>query len=480
VRQQLLVAQLSEAYSGTSIAPRSVAERLLRITDQKREVSRAIYAPEKYEGSVKLEADAAKKYYESHQDEFRLPEQVRVQYVTLSLESLLPQMHVEPAELRKYYDEHQRQFGVPESRQAAHILITADKSATAEAKTKARVLAEQVAAEARKNPTAFAELARKYSQDPGSAAKGGDLGSFSRGSMVKAFDDAVFSMKVGEISGPVESEYGFHVIRVTGVTPAQMKSFDQARPEIEKELKKQLAGRRFAELAEAFNNTAFEQSDSLKAAADLVKAVPRESGWLTRSGGQEALLNNPKLLAAIFSEDVRVNKRNTEAVEVAQGTIVAARVIEHKPSAVQSLADVQASIEKKLVRTRASQLAAQEGRQQLEQLRQGKAPELAWSAPQLVSRGDPKGLPEPVVRQVFKADTGKLPSYTGVEVPELGFVLIRVTRVEEPQKVDLAQQKSITEGLAQTVGEEQFAAYLASLKQKSNIKLDKEQFENKQ
>jgi peptidyl-prolyl cis-trans isomerase D len=259
-----------------------------------------------------------------------------------------------------------------------------------------------------------------------------------------------------------------------------MKTLDQARPEIEKELKKQLAGRRFAELAESFNNTVFEQSESLKPAADLLKVAPRASGWITRNTAEDAQLNNQKLLQAVFSEDVRVNKRNTEAIEIAPGTIVAARVIEHKPSALQPFAEVKAATEKKLVQNRANQLAAQEGRQQLEALRQGKAPQLSWDAPQLVSRQDPKGMPEPVLRQVFKADTIKLPSYTGVEAPGGGFMLIKVSRVEDSPKTDRVQQQSLSEGLSQLMGEEYFAAYLSSLKQRAKIKLDKEQFEKKQ
>jgi peptidyl-prolyl cis-trans isomerase D len=481
VRQEMLLSQLQETYSGSSIVPRTVAERLLRITGQQREVSRAVLSPEKFAASVKLEADAAKKYYESHTDEFRVPEQVRVEYVTLSADSVAPQVHVEPADVQKYYDSNARQFGVAESRQASHILFAVDKAAGDEAKKKARAQAEKIYEEVKKNPSAFAELAKKHSQDPGSAANGGDLGSFSRGSMVKAFDDAVFGMKAGEISPPVESEYGYHVIRVTGITPAQMKTLDQARPEIEKELRKQLVGQRYAQFAETLNNTLFEQADSLKPAADAVKAAPRTSNWISRSGGaQDPLLNNPKLIQAIFSDDVLVNKRNTEAIEVAPGTIVGARVVEHKPSAVQPLTDVKEAIEKKLVQTRASQLAAQEGRQQLEQLRQGKSPELSWDAPQLVSRGDPKGMPEPVLRQVFKADESKLPSYTGVEAPGGGYVLLKVTRIVDPQKTDRAQAKSLADGLAQVVGEEQFNAYLVSLKAKAKVKLEKDQFEKKQ
>ena len=284
----------------------------------------------------------------------------------------------------------------------------------------------------KKNPSSFAELAKKHSQDPGSAANGGDLGSFSRGSMVKAFDDAVFSMKVGDISPPVESEYGYHIIRVTGVTPGQTKSLEQARPDIEKELKKQRAGRRFAEVAESFNNIVFEQSDSLKPAAELLKETPQKSGWITRAGAEDARLNNPKLLQAVFSEDVLVNKRNTEAIEVAPGTLMSARVIEHKPSALQPFEQVKAAIEKKLVQQRANQLAAQDGREQLEALRQGKSVALSWSAPQLVSRTDPQGLTEPILRQVFKAQVAKLPSYGGIEAPGGGYMLLK----GEPRRRD--------------------------------------------
>ena len=480
IRQELLLGQVAEAYSGSSIVPRSVAERLLRITEQQREVTVLFLGPEKYTAQVKLEEDAAKKYYDTHQDEFRIPEQVRVEYVTLSIDSIAPTLQVPEADLKKFYESNQRQFGVGETRQASHILIAADKAAGDDAKKKARVQIEQIHAELKKNPAAFAELAKKHSQDPGSAAKGGDLGTFGRGMMVKAFDDAVFSLKPGEISAPVETEYGYHIIRVTGVNPAQMKGFDEARPEIEKELKKQLAGQRFAQLAETFNNALFEQSDTLKGAAEAIKAAPRTSGWISQKGAEDALFNNPKLVQAIFSEDVRVNKRNTEAIEVAPGTVVGARVIEHKPSALLPFAEARPAVEKKLVQTRAAQLAAQEGRRQLEALRKGEAVDLAWEKAHLVSRADPKGLPEPVLRQVFKADTTKLPAYTGVEAPGGGFVLLRVTKVVDSDKTDRAQAKALNEGLAQVVGEEQFNAYLASLKQKAKVKIEKEQIEKKQ
>lgn len=480
VRQDLLLRMLADTYMGTTFVPRTVAERLLRITEQKREVASAVLAPERFVDQVKLEADAAKKYYEAQQDEFRIPEQVRVEFLALTGDTVQRQIQVDPAEARQYYESNQRQFGVPETRQASHILIAVDKSASEGEKKKARALAEQIHSEVKKDPDRFAELAKKHSQDPGSAAKGGDLGSFSRGSMVKAFDDAVFRMKVGEISPPVESEFGLHIIRVTGITPGQARGFEQVRGEIEEELKKQRAGRLYAELAEKFNNMVFEQSDSLKPAAELLKQAPQQSGWITRRGAKEPQLNDPKLLDAIFSDDVLLNKRNSEAVEVSQGTIVAARVIEHKPAAMRPFDEVKSEIEKKLVQTRAAQLAAQEGRKQLEALRQGKDAQVSWNAPQVVSRTDPQGYPPPILRQVFKANTEKLPSYTGVEAPNGGYMLLKVTRVIEPEKIDRAQQKSLSEGLAQVLGEEQFTAYVTSLKQKADVSLNKDLIERKQ
>ena len=480
VEQELLLGQLAGSYTATSIVPRTVAERLLRITEQSREVSRAVLSADKFVSQVKLEEDAAKKYYDSHQDEFRTPEQVRIEYVTLSMDAFVPNVTLDEASVKKFYEANQRQFGTGETRQASHILIAVDKSAGEDAKKKARAEAERIYDEVKKNPAAFAELARKYSQDPGSAVKGGELGTFGRGSMVKAFDDAVFTMKPGEISPPVETEYGYHIIRVTAVNPAQMKSFEEVRPSIEKELRKQQALQLYAKAADEFNNKLFEQSESLKGAADVAKAQPKTSGWISRQGTDDPVLNNPKLIQAVFTEDVRVNKRNTEAIELAPGTIVGARVVEHKPSAMQPFADVKAAIEKKVVQTRASQLAAQEGRKLLDQLRQGGSADVSWDSPQLVSRADAKALPEPVVRQVFKADTNKLPSYTGVEAPGGGFVLLKVTRVVESDKTDRAQAKSLNDGLAQVVGEEQFNAYLASLKGKAKVKIDKDQFEKKQ
>lgn len=478
LRYDLMLENVDDAYSDSVFVPRTVAEQLLRISEQQREVSQTVIAPDKFLAQVKLEADAAKKYYDSYPDEFRIAEQARVEYVVLSADALSSQVQVDPAEIKKYYEGHRAQYEVKETRQASHILIAIDGGASAEAKQQARAKAEEIYNQLKRNPGKFAELAKQYSQDPGSAANGGDLGFFSRGSMVKPFDDAVFQMKVGDISTPVESQYGFHIIRLTAIKPGQGKSLDEMRGQIEAELRKQLASRKFAEIAENFNNIVFEQSESLKPAAELAKAGIEKSGWITREHADNARLNNPKLLQAIFSEDVLKNKRNTEALEVGPGVLVAARVIEHKPASMRPFTEVSAAIVKKLTLQQAGQLAIQDGRDKLKDLRQGKDTQ-TWSTPQLVSRNDAKGMSEQVLRQVFKADTGKLPAYTGVDDPRGGFVLLKISRVVEPGKEAADKQKALTEGLRKVIGQAEMSAYVASLRQKADIKISKELLQKK-
>jgi len=482
MRQDMILQQLSGAYNGGAFVSRSVTERLARLSEERREVSHYTIAADKFLGEVRLGEDAARKHYEANPAEFQVPEQVRVEYVVLSLESLLAQVQVDPAEVRAQYESRRARFEVKESRQASHILIGVDSTAGADAGEKARARADDLYKRLAQKPAAFAELARQHSQDPGSAARGGDLGFISRGSMkdVPEFEEALFKLKPGEISAPVATRHGFHIIRLTSVQAAQVKPFEEVRGEIERELKQQLAARRFAEAADQFNNAVYEQSESLKPAAELIKAAPQASGWITRGRAEPAVLGSPKLLAAIFSDEVVKSRRNTEAIEVAPGTIVAARVIEHKPAAMQPFGEVRAGIEKRFALREAAKLAAQEGARQLGELRQGKSVAAAWSAPQLVSRAEGKGVGEAVVRQAFRADVTKLPAYAGVENPQGGYTVLRVTRVQEAASIPAERRQAFGEALRQVLGQEAFSAYVASLKQKAEVTINKVELERGQ
>jgi peptidyl-prolyl cis-trans isomerase D len=480
LRRDLLLRQVDDAYSESHFLPRVVVQQLVKLMETQREVSVFTFTPDRFEAKATVEGGAAKKYYDSRQDEFRLPEQVRVEYVTLSIDSLLPTITVDPEEVKKAFDEFATKNQVQETRQASHILIAVDAKAAAEEKQKARAKAEDILKQIKAKPASFAELAKAHSQDPGSADKGGDLGTFKRGDMVKEFSAAAYDMKVGDVAGPVETEYGYHIIKLTGITPGKSPSFEAMRGQLETELKRQRAGKKFAEMSEQFNNTVFEQSESLKAAADFTKTPVQQSDWFSRNAAiADAKLNNPKLLQSIFSDEVLKNKRNTEAVEVAPGTLVAARLLEHRPSVIRPFENVQAEIVAKLQRQRAVQLAAQEGRAALEKLRQGKDAEVTWGASHLINFSSQiKELSEDVRKQILRTDISKLPAYAGVESPS-GYTMIRITRVVEPEKIDEEKEKNLATAMQQAAGQEQFSAYLASLKQRSDVKIRKEQLAEK-
>ena len=480
LRRDLLLRQLDDAFSDSHFVPRVVAQRMVKLTETQRETSTFILAPEQFESKATIEDGAAKKYYDSRQDEFRVPEQVRVETVTLSIDSLLPATTVDPEEVKKAFDDFVSKNQVQETRAASHILITVDAKAPTEEKQKAKAKAEDLLKQIKAKPASFAELAKTNSQDPGSAEKGGDLGSFKRGDMVKPFSAAAYEMKVGEVAGPVETEYGYHIIKLTGITPGKSPSFESMSAQLEIELKRQRAAKKFAEMAEQFNNTVFEQSESLKAAADFAKAPVQPSGWFSRNApGNDPKLNNPKLQQAIFSDEVLKNKRNTEAVEITSGTLVAARLLEHKPSVIRPFDEVKEQIAARLQRQRATQLAAQEGRATLEKLRQGKDAELKWGDAQMISfASQNKNLSDDVRRQILRADVTKLPAYAGLESPS-GYTMIRITRVAEPEKLDAEKEKNIAQAMQQAGGQEQYAAYLASLKQKGDVKIHKDKLVEK-
>jgi peptidyl-prolyl cis-trans isomerase D len=293
--------------------------------------------------------------------------------------------------------------------------------------------------------------------------------------MVKPFDDAVFQMKAGDITGPVESQFGYHIIKLTA---EKKHGFDEAKKQVELDLKRQKAGKKFAELAEQFNNLVFEQGDSLKPAADALKLAVQTSGWLSRNGGDHKLLNNPKLLQALFAEDTIKNKRNTEVVDVGNNTLVSARVVEYKPATARPLAEVSAEIVKRLTRQQAVQLAARQGREMLGKLKQG-GDDVKWSAAKQVSRDNAQGYARPALAEIFKADAVKLPAYVGFEDAQGGFVLVKITRVVDVEALDDAKRKAAADELRQLVAQEELNAYVASLKQKSDVKVQQDRVEKK-
>lgn len=479
VRQDLMRQQLISPYQEHGFVPASVAEKIMRLSEEKREISLAKIQPEQFLPRMKPDDTVIKAYYDRHQAEFQLPEQVLVEYVVLSLDDLAKQVAVTDKEAEKYFDEHRAEFEQAEERRASHILINAPESAPEAEKSAARAKAQQLLTQIRQAPQDFEKLAREHSQDSGTAQKGGDLGFFSRNMMVKSFEDAVFQMKLNEISDVVESNFGFHIIKLTGIKAGKPVSFGEVKGQVEEEIRKQKARKLFDEMAEGFSNTVYEQSDSLKPAAEKFHLTVQKSGWIGKNSGFPPYFSNARLLQAVFSDDAIKNKRNTEAIEVAPNTLVSARVLEHKPASTPSLDELKDKIKALVARQEASSAAVGEGKDKLAQLRESKSPDVSWSVPQQVSRREPKGLDMETLRAVFAADTSRLPAFAGLTNPEGGFTLLRVSKVIEPALPDAATRKLFGRQLQQVLTEEELASYLGGIRKRYDVTVKSENMDKK-
>ncbi len=468
MRYDMSLSQLTRAIVETAIVSRSVDERLAALQAQRREVSEALVAAQPFLAQVRLTEARLRAYYDANPVEFRIAERVRAEYLVLSAETLGRQDALSDAEVRAAYEARSAQYRVEEQRRASHILV------------KTREQADKLAAEARKSPARFAELATKHSQDSGSAQKGGDLGFFGRGMMVPAFEQAAFSQKEGDIGSPVQSDFGWHVIRVTGIQAAKARPFGEVRAELAADLGRQKGSRQFAESAEAFSNMVYEQSDSLKPAAERFKLALQTSGWITRAPAAEAgVLANAKLLGALFAADSIKMKRNTDAVEVAANILVAARVLEHQPQAQRKFEEVRAAIEENLRAAEAARLAQKAGAAKLAALQKGADEGISWGAPKAVSRRSPQAVPAGALRQIMSAHPGRLPAYVGADRGTEGYMLYRVGRVLEAEPRPEPQRLAELERARQLAGTLQLESYVASLRARADIEIHTANLEKK-
>jgi len=481
VRQELTVAPLQEPIANGNITAMSNVQRYLALLDQQRQVAVATVPADAYLKDVKIDDVAVKAFYDANQGVFQVPDEVKLEYLVLTPDSLMGQITVDPAEVKKQYDDNVKQYTKAEERQASHILIAVKPDATDADKAAAKQKAEALAASARKTPAKFAELAKQNSQDPGSAGQGGDLGSFARdGSMVKPFEDAVFSGKQGDIVGPVQTDFGWHIIRITAVKPGKTQSLDEAKPQIEQDLKRQKATRKFVEAADQFQNLVYEQADSLQAAAKGLNLEVKTTPMLTRAQVQALAQNSPKLVQAVFSAESLQAKRNTEALEVAPNTLMAARVIDYKPATTRPFDDVKVDIRRQLERNAASELAQKTAKEKLALLEQGKDAGLSFGKPVTLTRNQAQpGFPPDALIKIFQANASKLPAYVGAPAERGSFSIYKMTQVVTAPTPDPERLKAFNNRVGDQVGHELFNAYLASLKTKADVKINQANLEKK-
>lgn len=470
--QDLRVQQVALAVGQSAFTAQASVQRFLEAQLEERKVGELKFSPDAFLAQVELPDDAAKKYYDANPERFERPARLRAEYLVFDENALLKQVSVSDDEIRKFYEANAARFGQPEERNARHILIEAPADASAEALAKASEKAAALLAEVRANPERFAELAKAESQDPGSAARGGELGFFGRGAMVKPFEDAVFGLEEGQISDVVRSDFGFHIIQVVDIKPAKARPFEEVRGEIAEELTRQAASRRFAEQAEQFANLVYEQADSLQPAAQELGLEIRQTDWISREEGSIGGFKNEKLLNGLFSDEAVKNGRNVEAVEVSRGTLVSARVRDFEAAQRVPFEEVKASIEKQLRADEASRLAVARGEAALAALAKGEQASGAWSEARVVRRGSPELAPA-ATDAVFAAPESKLPAYAGVAMPEGGYSVFRIESVTRPELAkDDPRLQAVSQQYQRLIAERDFNAFLASLRERYEVEIN--------
>jgi peptidyl-prolyl cis-trans isomerase D len=484
VRQQLLSEKLVEPISTGGIVAKAAGEGFVTLLEQQREVAVATIDAAPFAKDVKIDDAALKAFYDANQVAFRTPEEAKFEYVVLTPDALAAEATVTPDEVKAQYNAQIKQYTREEERQASHILVAVKPDASDADKAAAKKKAEDLAARAKANPAKFAELAKQYSEDPGSASQGGDLGSNPRGTMVKSFDDAVFAMKPGEIAGPVQSDFGYHVIKLTSITPAHTLSLEEAKGPIEVDLKRQKVTQKFAGAADQFQNLVYEQADSLSGVAKALGLQAKTTDWATRADAQKLAFGNAKFVQALFAPESVSAKRNTEAIEVGPNTLMAGRIVEYKPAAPRPFDEVKEEIRRQLVVREASALAEKEGRAKLALLEQGKSDHdagVTFGKPVSVLRNQMQpGFSPDALTRVFRVDAAKLPQFVGALNERGGYSIYRVQKtMMPPTAADPSKLVAARGRIADLQSRELFDAYVASLKSKVDLRINQANLEKK-
>ncbi|WPG39770.1 SurA N-terminal domain-containing protein [Variovorax sp. EBFNA2] len=472
VRAEMASQQVLLGVTGTSFAPPALTAATVNAFYDRREIQVARFAPESFASKVTVSDADIETYYKDHTAQFQAPEQASIEYLVLDLEAAKKNIVANEADLKTYYEQNTARFGTKEERRASHILITAPASMSSGDRAKAKAKAEQLLADVKKAPATFADVARKNSQDPGSAEKGGDLDFVTRGAMVKPFEDAMFALKKGDISDLVETEFGYHIIQLTDIKPAVVPPFEKVRATIENDVRAQQATQEFAKAAEIFTDTVYQQPESLKPAAEKLKLTIQTATNVPRTPapGATGPLASRNFLQALYASDSLERKQNTEAIEVGPNQLASGRVTQYTAAHPIPLAEVKDKIRAQLITERAAALAKTEGEAKLAAWKV-KADGATFGAPVTVSRIDAQSQPTPVIDAALRADGAKLPALLGVDLGAQGYAVVRVTKVvpRTPPTAEQAQQESMQ--IAQSVTAAEAAAYYELLKQRFKVEI---------
>jgi peptidyl-prolyl cis-trans isomerase D len=471
MRQDLSVRQVLSAIETTATPANTAARSALDALLQQREVQVLRFDTKDHAAGIAPTDEQMAAYHKANENEFRAPEQAQIEYVVLDLDTIAKRTSVSEDELRKSYEQNIARYTVAEERRASHILVKAPKDAPKAERDKAKAKADALLEQLRKAPGTFADVAKKNSDDPGSAERGGDLDFFGRGAMTKPFEDATYAMKTGEISTVIETEFGYHIIRLDAVRGGEKKPFEAVRAELEADAKKQLAAKAFVADADRFQNLVNKDADKFDGAASELKLV-KQTATVQREPAPNAQgpLASPKLLEAVFSTESVKSKLNTEAIETGASQLVSARILTHTPARVQPLAEVQARVRERVIQQQAAAKAKAAGEAKLAAV---KASDSTVGLPPAVtlSRAEPAGQPRAVIDASLKADAATLPQWLGVDLGSAGYAVVRLSAVKN-RAPDAPEVVQLLPRYTQAWGSAESLAYYKALERRFKVKVE--------
>jgi len=368
-RQQGVVDQLVRGLGQSAIVSTNSIDKAWKLLDQRRIASYTTLEFDKFLDDIQVSEAAIEKEYQANLDRYFEPASIQVDYLKLSVEDLGTKLDVDEADILRMYEDNPDRYRQPGSRSASHILLSVSPDAVDAQIDQVRQSASNIVARARGGES-FASLAEVNSDDKGSAKRGGELGVIRPGTMVKQFEDAVFVMGEGEISEPVRTQYGFHVIRLDRITESRVQSLDQVRDEIEAEVRRLRAEERFNELAEILGSTVFEQPDSLEPAADHLGGKVMRSEWFTQDTGT-GIAEFEGVRDAAFGNDVLTDGLNSELIEIDQDNLVAIRKVDYSARRQLDLDEARPELEKRLRAVEASDRMEKAGEDLVARLKSG-------------------------------------------------------------------------------------------------------------
>ncbi len=483
LRDQVLTSQIQTGLSESGFVTDADITGVARLMSQQREIAYCVISAEALAIKSSVSGQQIEQYYSSHVDMFQIPEQVRVEYLLLSPGDLDKGYQPTEVELNKAYGEETGRYVTPELRRASHILITLPAQATEAQAKEALNKVDDIAKQARAGAD-FATLAKKYSADSATAAQGGDLGVVHQGVLPKEVEAALYALKPGEISKPVRSAYGYHLVKLTAHTPQKRKPFIEVRKDLIELLRRRKGEDKFFDVSEKFRNLVYEQPDSLAPAAKALGLEIKKSDWFTRAGGP-GIAATPKIVEAAFEPDVLSQARNSDAIEINDGNLVAIRVADRRPAGRKPLAEVRAQIEQILKKEQGQDQGHKLGEKWLHDLPAGASLEVLakehgfkYQSSKVITRHQIAGVDPRIAEAAFRSSRPQSdkPVYDLVDLGGQGYAVLAVMRVQDPPgKMDSDVREKARSLLTSRRGPDYFADYRAGLREKAKIKIYSDQ-----